>query len=189
VAGESPVLTASTREPEGLAGLRGLLGDGLTVALLGSSGVGKSSIVNRLSGRDLLATAPVRESDSRGRHTTTHRELVPLPEGGALIDTPGLRELQLWAGTDSVDQAFGEIAALGEACRYRDCRHTSEDGCAVLEAAARGQVDPDRLTAWRKLHAEALWHETREDPLAALARKRKWKIIHKAVRAWQRQNE
>ena len=117
----------------------------------GSSGVGKSSVVNCLLGEDRLRTAEVRESDSRGRHTTTHRELIPLPGGGALIDTPGMRELQLWAGEDAVDQAFDEIASLAAGCRFRDCMHTGEKGCAVQSALADGSLSGDRWESYRKL--------------------------------------
>src|ERR1035438_3337693 len=144
VAGATPVVGAHTRSPEGLRGLLPYLADGRTVALVGSSGVGKSSLVNCLLGEDRLRTAEVRESDSRGRHTTSHRELIPLPGGGALIDTPGMRELQLWAGEEAVDQTFEEIASLAAECRYRDCTHAGEQGCAVQDALADGALAPDR---------------------------------------------
>jgi ribosome biogenesis GTPase len=153
-----------------------------TVALLGSSGVGKSTIVNGLVGQERLRTAAVRASDSRGRHTTSHRELVPLPGGGALIDTPGMRELQLWAGEESVDATFDEIAELALACRYRDCSHSGEPGCAVTGALDAGTLDGARLESYRKLLAEARRHERLADPLAALEQKRKWKALHKAAK-------
>jgi ribosome biogenesis GTPase / thiamine phosphate phosphatase len=124
----------------------------------------------------------VRESDSRGRHTTTHRELVALPHGGALIDTPGMRELQLWASQESVDATFEEIADVAAACRYRDCTHTQEDGCAVLQAVGRGAIGEDRMESYRKLLAEARHHEIMTDKFAALEQKRKWKVIHKAIK-------
>jgi ribosome biogenesis GTPase len=158
------------------------LGDGRTVGLLGSSGVGKSSLVNCLLGEDRFRTTEVRESDSRGRHTTTHRELIPLPAGGALVDTPGMRELQLWAGEDAVDRTFDEIASLANDCRYRDCTHGSENGCAVQAALAEGRLAEERWESYRKLRGEAQRHEALADPLVALERKRKWKRIHKAVK-------
>ena len=123
----------------------------------------------------------MRAHDSRGRHTTTHRELIPLPEGGALIDTPGMRELQLWAGEDSVDVVFDEIADLAAQCRYRDCGHTVEKGCAVQQALAEGTLDPARFTSYRKLRGEARRHDLLADPLAAVEQKRKWKIIPQGI--------
>lgn len=152
---------------------------GRTVALFGSSGAGKSTITNSLLGLPLLATQPVRESDSRGRHTTTQRMLLPLPlpGGGAVIDTPGLRELALWASPPALDAVFTDVAALAAQCRFSDCTHTVEPGCAV-----RGAVDPERLGSYRKLEGEISRLERAADPLAALELKRKWKVIHKAQR-------
>jgi ribosome biogenesis GTPase len=150
---------------------------GVTVALLGSSGVGKSSIVNVLLGEERQRINDVRESDSRGRHTTTHRELIALAGGAALIDTPGMRELQLWLSEESIDAVFDEITALAASCRFRDCTHSGEPGCAV-----GGAVAEDRLESYHKLRREAEWHEAMTDPLAAQERKRKWKVIHKAMR-------
>jgi ribosome biogenesis GTPase len=182
VAGAAPVVAVHTRGPEGILALRPHLADGRTVALVGSSGVGKSSLVNCLLGEDRLRTAEVRESDSRGRHTTTHRELIELPAGGALIDTPGMRELRLWAGEDAVDRAFDEIAALAAGCRYRDCTHSGEPGCAVESALGEGELAAERWESYRKLRGEAQRHEALADPLLALERKRKWKRMHKAAR-------
>jgi ribosome small subunit-dependent GTPase A len=157
--------------------LRAFVEPGLTIALLGSSGAGKSSIVNALLGHERQRVNDVREHDSRGRHTTTHRELIPLPGGAALIDTPGMRELQLWVSQESVEAVFDEIAERAAACRFRDCTHSGEPGCAVV-----GAVPEDRLASFQKLQREAQWHEVRADPLAAQERKRKWKAIHKAMR-------
>jgi ribosome biogenesis GTPase len=182
VAGATPIVAVHTRSVEGIGPLRPYLADGRTVALLGSSGVGKSSLVNCLLGEGRLRTAEVRESDSRGRHTTTHRELIPLPGGGALIDTPGMRELQLWAGEDAVDQAFDEIASLAAGCRYRDCTHNGEQECAVQAALSQGSLAPDRWESYRKLRSEAQRHERLADPLLAMEHKRKWKQLHKAAR-------
>ena len=145
---------------EGTEQLRGDLGTGRTAALLGSSGVGKSTIINRLVGADIRRTREVRESDSRGRHTTMHRELVVLPGGGLIIDTPGMRELQLWDASESVRETFDEIDALAAGCHFADCRHRDEPRCAVKAAVAEGQVSADRLESYIKV----------QDELAELAR-------------------
>jgi ribosome biogenesis GTPase len=155
---------------------------GLTVVLLGSSGAGKSTIANALLGKSRLATQPVRDSDSRGRHTTTRRMLIELPDGGALIDTPGLRELALWAGQDSVDEVFAGIAALARECRFHDCAHAGEPGCAVSASLRAGELDPARWASYQKLLAEVRYHERSVDQRTALETKRKWKVIHKAMR-------
>jgi ribosome biogenesis GTPase len=152
-------------------GCDGLIEAGITAVLLGSSGAGKSTLLNRLAGGDLHLTAPVRESDSRGRHTTTDRELILLPSGAALIDTPGLREIQLLASENSIAAVFDEIAALSEHCRFRDCTHREEPGCAVREG-----VSPDRLHSYHKLLREST-RATDE-----LARKKEWRRIHRSLR-------
>ena len=181
VAGAAPVVVVSALEGS-IDALTPHLAPGRTVALLGSSGAGKSTIVNRLLGEERLRTGEVRESDSRGRHTTTSRELIPLAGRGVLIDTPGLRELQLWAGTGSVDRAFDEIGELAAACRYRDCSHSGDDGCAVAAALEAGELAPERWESYRKLRAEARRHEALTDPLAAQVQKRWLKRVHKAQR-------
>jgi ribosome biogenesis GTPase len=155
---------------------------GKTVALLGSSGAGKSTIANGLLGETSQPTGEVREQDSRGRHTTTHRMLIPLPEGGALIDNPGMRELQLWASQSSLDDVFAEVATLAEGCRFADCTHSSEPQCAVREALESGELDRARWRSYKKLEAE-LSHQLRaHDVKAMAAHHKKWKAIHKAMR-------
>ncbi len=148
---------------DGVPALGQYLGRGQTVALLGSSGVGKSTLVNSIAGQELLATAAVRESDERGRHTTSHRELVPLPDGGLLLDTPGMRELQLWESTDGLEQTFGEIADLIAACRFSDCEHRTEPGCAVRGALADETLPQERWDAYQLLQRELRALEIRHD--------------------------
>jgi ribosome biogenesis GTPase / thiamine phosphate phosphatase len=175
-----PVHAVSCRRPESLEALRQHLGLGRTGALLGSSGVGKSTIVNRLLGHELLRTHDVRDADSRGHHTSTNRQLVILPAGGLLIDTPGMRELQLW-DTGRVDETFTDVAQLAEGCRFRDCRHRGEPGCAVTAAVEAGELAVDRLESFRKLAAEQEHAERQQDQRAAIEAKRKGKIGAKAL--------
>ena len=152
--GDILVHVVNPKRGEGIEQLRGDLGPGSTAALLGSSGVGKSTIINRLVGADIRRTREVRESDSRGRHTTMHRELVVLPGGGLIIDTPGMRELQLWDAGDSVRETFDEIEALAAGCHFGDCRHRDEPRCAVKAAVAEGKVAAGRLESYLKVQDE-----------------------------------
>jgi ribosome biogenesis GTPase / thiamine phosphate phosphatase len=157
-----PVLAVSASTGEGLGLLETHLAPGRTVALLGSSGVGKSTLVNRLAGRELLATNEIRK-DGRGRHTTSHRELVPLSSGALLIDTPGMREFQLWADEEVLESTFAEIAELAAACRFSDCSHEHEPGCAVKSALADGSLSRERFASYRKLQREIRALEIRKD--------------------------
>jgi ribosome biogenesis GTPase len=182
VATGAPVLVTSARSGDGLADVQSFLKPGHTVAILGSSGVGKSTLINKLIGREVLRTAELSADGIRGRHTTTHRELIQLPDGGLIIDTPGLREIQLWEVGDSLNTAFPDIDALATGCRFRDCRHETEPGCAVREAVAEARVPADRLESYVKLRREADYLAEKQDQLALLERKRKWKTIHKAAR-------
>lgn len=177
-----PVHAVSARHPESMAALRAYLGRGRTAALLGSSGVGKSSIANALIGEERLRTREVRGSDSRGRHTTTGRQLVLLPGGGILIDTPGMRELQLWDRGEPVTGAFADIESIGEGCRFRDCRHAGEPGCAVTAAVAAGMLPAARLESYRKLQAEQAFQATQQEERGRLEVKRQGKIGAKLLR-------
>jgi ribosome biogenesis GTPase len=171
----------SARTGAGLDDLRGHLRAGATAAILGSSGVGKSTLVNALLGEDRQRTAEVRESDSRGRHTTTHRELFELPGGALLVDTPGIRALEVLGAEEGVEASFDDVTDLAAACRFSDCRHEGEPGCAVRAALADGRLSADRLESHRKLERE-LAHAARQgDPRARAEYRRTWRLISKSV--------
>ena len=179
IAGGARVVALSAHE--GVEPLAAIV-QGRTVALLGSSGVGKSTIANALLGEQRQATSAVRAADSRGRHTTTSRMLLPLPGGGALIDNPGMRELQLWASEETLAETFEDIAAFAERCRFADCGHGDEPGCGVREALASGALDDARWHSYRKLQGEVRHQALQEDVHARQAQKHRWKAIHKAMR-------
>ncbi len=176
-----PVQAVSARTPETLEVLRSYLGHGRTAALLGSSGVGKSSIVNGLVGEERLRTRDVREWDSRGRHTTTARQLILLPGSGVLIDTPGMREIQLWETGEALAGAFLDIETIAEGCRFRDCRHRGEPGCAVAAAVAEARLATARLDSYHKLQDEQAYQTRMQDQRAQLEEKRRWKVLTKAA--------
>ncbi len=182
VAGGTPVHAISSRARQGLEVLAGYLTRGTTIALLGSSGVGKSTLINALIGEERQRTLEVREKDSRGRHATTNRELIALPQGALLIDTPGMRELQLWEGDAALDETFEDVDAIAPGCYFRDCQHDTEPRCAVKAAVERGELSPARLDSFQRLRREVAHLERKVDHAAAAEEKRRWKIIHKNFR-------
>ena len=178
--GSCPVLAVSALTGAGLEGMLTWFEGNRTAVLLGSSGVGKSTIVNALAGEELLATQEVREDDQRGRHTTSHRELILLPTGGVVLDTPGIRELQLWDA--DLEQTFGDIEELARHCRFSDCAHDQEPGCAVREALADGTLPAERWESYRKLQRELEAVEARQNVLLRQERVREYKIRARAQR-------
>jgi ribosome biogenesis GTPase len=176
IAAGVPVHAISARTGQGLAALAPYLGVRRTVGALGSSGVGKSTLINGLLGREAQATGAVRASDDQGRHTTTHRELFMLPGGAMIIDTPGMRELQLWDIDQGLDTAFDDVQAVAATCKFRDCRHGSEPGCAVRAAVDRKELTADRVASYAKLARELEALHTRQDERAVLEHKRSDKI-------------
>lgn len=183
VAGEAPVHVLNPRSGDGVALVAAHLGPGRTAAFLGSSGVGKSTLINRLAGSERQRTAGVRESDSKGRHTTTHRELVVLATGGLVIDTPGMRELQLWDAGDAVSGAFDDVESLAAACHFTDCRHAGEPRCAVAAAVADGSLSAARLASYQSLQAELDHLGRQQDVRAQLDEKRRAKVMGKALKS------
>ncbi len=177
IAGGAPVLVTSVVRNEGLDQLAASIKEGETGTLLGSSGVGKSSIVNHLLGVDHLVTREVRAADSRGRHATTHRELVLLPTGGMLIDTPGMRELQLWGETSAVTESFDDIEELIATCKFTNCRHETEPGCAVRQALDDGNLDSARFASFQKLQKEMGYLARKQDLREQLKEKERWKKL------------
>ena len=168
---------------QGCDALRARLRPGTTAVLLGSSGVGKSTIVNRFAGHELMAVNETRVDDDEGRHTTSHRELTLLPGGGLVIDTPGLRELQLWDGGGGLDETFADVEELAGDCRFNDCSHTQEPGCAVRSAVESGELPRERFHSWRKLQKELRAIAVRHDARLRKEEARKWRIRAREGRA------
>ncbi len=162
--------------------VKAMLAPGRTAVLVGPSGAGKSTLTNRLTGRDERRTGEVRGGDRRGRHTTTDRRLLPVPGGGALIDGPGIRELALWAGEEGVERVFADIAELSRGCRFRDCQHSGEPGCAVTAAVGDGRLAAERVASWEKLRRELEVSRLRREGSLAAEERRRWRPIHRAMR-------
>ena len=189
VAVGAPVLAVSAVSGEGMDGLAAHLKPGETCVLVGSSGVGKSTLVNALAGAEIMATAAIREADAHGRHTTTHRELVLLPGGALILDTPGMREFGLMDADEGLGAVFEDIEALALNCRFRDCGHANEPGCAVREALETGVLDADRWKSFQKLQRELTFLENKDDRVARQAHRRQWINISKAQRAGRKIRE
>lgn len=183
------VIAASVRDGRGIDAVRATLPAGSTGALLGSSGAGKSTLINALIGQDLLATGEVRPSDSRGRHTTRHRQLVVLPGGGLLIDTPGMRELQLWTAPEAADASFEDVDALAVGCHFTNCRHLTEPRCAVRAAVENGTLDASRLESFHKLQDEARALQAKQDVRGRIVERAQGKVLSRAVKQFYRMRD
>ncbi len=182
LAGSTPVEVVSARSGDGMDAVRSYLSGNRTVVLLGESGAGKSTLANALVGEEVQATAEVRAGDAKGRHTTVTRDLIPVPGGGVLIDTPGLRGLGLWDAGDGLALAFEDIVEATAGCRFRDCRHDSEPGCAVRAAVDAGEIDADRFERYLVLRDETEAADERRAAIAAREKKRDGKVLSKAAR-------
>jgi ribosome biogenesis GTPase len=180
VAAGARVLVVSSFDGRGVDEVRALIGHGRTVAFVGSSGVGKSTLLNRLAGEERALVREIREDDARGRHTTTRRQLHLLPDGGLVLDTPGMRELALW-DADGLGEAFTDVDDLVRRCRFSNCSHNGEPGCAIAAALADGTLARGRHESWQKLQRETAHHERRVDALARAEERRKWKQLGKSV--------
>jgi len=183
-----PMHAVSVKAGIGLEALDQYVSPGHTIALLGSSGVGKSTLINHFMGYERLQTAEVREKDGKGRHTTTHRELILLPSGGLLLDTPGMRELQLWVGDDNLEKSFSDIDEIAANCRFDDCAHETEPGCAVNAAVASGELPEERFNNYKKLRQELSFLDRKNDPKVFSVERERWKAVSKEQRRYSKEH-
>ena len=182
--GDIPVHCASGMTGIGIDEIASYLSHGHTAVFIGASGVGKSTLINSLLGTDRQKTQDVREADSKGRHTTTFREMIPMPGGGVVIDSPGMREVQIWADEDVLGQSFDDVETLAESCRFRDCRHEGEPGCAVAQAISAGELDQGRLVSYLRQKQELEMLAERKSRSHLVERKSKMKQLHKEIRRY-----
>jgi len=185
IAGSVPVLMLSALDGTGVDDVEKQLSPGRTVCLLGSSGSGKSTLINRLLGEERIRTSSVGNMD-KGRHTTTSRELYLLRSGALIIDNPGIRELQLWAEDEDIDNAFADIQRLSENCRFKDCQHLTEPDCAILNALENGELSRERYESYQKMKRELRYTRTKMDMSAASAERARWKAIKKDVKHYMK---
>lgn len=178
-----PVYVMSLRDDSSLGALEVFLGPGRTIAMIGSSGAGKSTLVNRLAGQDIQAVGCVSEYDGKGRHTTTSRSLITMPQGGMVVDNPGIREIAFWEDDRGMDSTFGDIETLARSCRFSDCTHTHEPGCRVVEGLGSGKVAPQRLESYRKMKNELDYLAQRQQKSADRVEKERWKGVAMKIKA------
>jgi ribosome biogenesis GTPase len=187
--GVENIISLSALNNEGMDAIVKLIEPGSTFVFIGSSGVGKSTIINSLLGSNRFSTNEVRKQDSRGKHTTTRREIVLLPSGGILIDTPGMREIGLWNANAGLSQTFSEFSEFAEKCKYADCTHVHEAGCAILQALSKGEISKQRYENYTKLLKEIKYLESKQNIFAQIEERRKWKIIHKELKNFNKKNK